>query len=209
VSSRTARAIQQNPVSKNKKQTKQNKTKERKETHVSLVSSKTTHCWNNERCSLERYQHSKGFPLISHIRWSLVDILWVRRQRQWHTSSLVWLISLSREALGTGGLPPLTWRSFWGFQSESKMMQVSAAVRLMPSPPARVHRRNTNLSESGLENLSIAAWRRLPLTRPSILSYGYLEIQHGGLTHSYHMLAHFCFQISIPIWNMHSHNRRI
>lgn len=68
-----------------------------------------------------------------------------------------------------------TWRSFWGFQSESKMMQVSAAVRLMPKPPARVHRRKTNLSESGLENLSIAAWRRLPLTRPSILSYGYLE----------------------------------
>lgn len=54
-------------------------------------------------------------------------------------------------------------------------MQVSAAVRLMPRPPARVHRRKTNLSESGLENLSIAAWRRLPLTRPSILSYGYLE----------------------------------
>lgn len=51
----------------------------------------------------------------------------------------------------------ITWRSFWGFQSESKMMQVSAAVRLMPKPPALVHSRKTNLSESGLENLSIAA----------------------------------------------------
>lgn len=54
-------------------------------------------------------------------------------------------------------------------------MQVSAAVRLMPKPPALVHRRKTNRSESGLENLSIAAWRRFPLTLPSILSYGYLE----------------------------------
>lgn len=56
-------------------------------------------------------------------------------------------------------------------------MQVSAAVKLMPRPPALVHSRNTNLSESGLENLSIAAWRRLPLTLPSILSYGYLKIK--------------------------------
>ena len=31
------------------------------------------------------------------------------------------------------------------------MMTVSAAVRLIPSPPALVHRRNTNLSMSGRE----------------------------------------------------------
>ena len=68
-----------------------------------------------------------------------------------------------------------TWRSFWGFQSESKMMQVSAAVKLMPSPPALVHSRNTKRSESGLENLSMAACRRLPRTLPSIRSYGYLR----------------------------------
>ena len=31
------------------------------------------------------------------------------------------------------------------------MMTVSAAVRFIPRPPARVHRRNTNLSEPGRE----------------------------------------------------------
>jgi len=31
-----------------------------------------------------------------------------------------------------------------GFQSLSKMMTVSAAVRLMPTPPARVESRKTN-----------------------------------------------------------------
>lgn len=65
---------------------------------------------------------------------------------------------------------PVTWRSFCGFQSESKMMQVSAAVRLMPSPPARVHRRKTKRSESGLQKRSMAAWRRFPRTRPSMRS---------------------------------------
>lgn len=63
-----------------------------------------------------------------------------------------------------------TCRSFCGFQSESKMIQVSAAVRLIPSPPARVHSRKTNRSESGLLKRSIAAWRRFPRTRPSIRS---------------------------------------
>lgn len=52
-------------------------------------------------------------------------------------------------------------------------MTVSAAVRLMPTPPARVHSRKTNRSESGLEYRSIAAWRSLPRTRPSIRSYMY------------------------------------
>lgn len=49
---------------------------------------------------------------------------------------------------------PLTWflcpilcarawacKSFWGFQSESKMMTVSAVAKLIPRPPARVDNR--------------------------------------------------------------------
>ncbi|TNN39540.1 hypothetical protein EYF80_050287 [Liparis tanakae] len=68
-----------------------------------------------------------------------------------------------------------TCKSFCGFQSESKMMQVSAAVRLMPRPPALVHRRKTKRSESGLLKRSMAACRRFPRTRPSIRSYKYLR----------------------------------
>lgn len=72
----------------------------------------------------------------------------------------------------------ITCRSFCGFQSESKMMHVSAAVRLMPRPPALVQRRKTKRSESGLLKRSMAAWRRFPRTRPSIRSYKYLQL--GG-----------------------------
>tara|TARA_B110001452_G_scaffold109991_1_gene91245 strand:+ start:514 stop:729 length:216 start_codon:yes stop_codon:yes gene_type:complete len=39
--------------------------------------------------------------------------------------------------------------SFCGFQSESMMMQVSAAVRLMPRPPARVESKKQKVVESG------------------------------------------------------------
>jgi len=53
------------------------------------------------------------------------------------------------------------------------MITVSAAVRLIPTPPARVHSRKTNRSESGAENRSIAAWRSFPLMPPSIRSYLY------------------------------------
>lgn len=74
-----------------------------------------------------------------------------------------------------------TCRSFCGFQSESKMMHVSAAVRLMPRPPALVHRRKTNRSESGLLKRSMAAWRRFPRTRPSIRSYKYLYMEGGKI----------------------------
>ena len=35
----------------------------------------------------------------------------------------------------------MAWRSFWGFQSLSKMMTVSAVARLTPRPPARVDKR--------------------------------------------------------------------
>ena len=37
----------------------------------------------------------------------------------------------------------MAWESWWGFQSESKMMQLSAVARLIPSPPVRVLRRET------------------------------------------------------------------
>ena len=50
----------------------------------------------------------------------------------------------------------IAWKSFCGFQSESKMMTVSAVARLMPSPPARVERRKTKSRESGALKWSIA-----------------------------------------------------
>ena len=57
--------------------------------------------------------------------------------------------------------------SFCGFQSESKMMTVSAAVRLMPWPPALVDSRKANTSEPGLLKRSMAACRSLPRMEPS------------------------------------------
>jgi hypothetical protein len=45
--------------------------------------------------------------------------------------------------------------SFWGFQSESKMMTVSAEVRLIPTPPARVERSMTKSEEAGFWYSSI------------------------------------------------------
>ena len=50
----------------------------------------------------------------------------------------------------------MAWKSFCGFQSESKMMTVSAVARLMPSPPARVESRKTKSRESGALKWSIA-----------------------------------------------------
>ena len=38
-------------------------------------------------------------------------------------------------------------RSWWGFQSESKIMTVSAVWRFSPRPPALVERRNMKYSE--------------------------------------------------------------
>jgi SNF2 family DNA or RNA helicase len=51
---------------------------------------------------------------------------------------------------------------------------VSAAVKLIPNPPALVQSKKTNLSESGLENLSIASCLIIPVILPSNLSYKYL-----------------------------------
>jgi hypothetical protein len=39
--------------------------------------------------------------------------------------------------------------SFWGFQSLSKMMTVSAEVKLIPTPPARVDRSMTKRGDAG------------------------------------------------------------
>ena len=58
---------------------------------------------------------------------------------------------------------------FWGLACVcylSKMMTVSAAVKLMPTPPARVDSRKTK-EEASLLNRSMAFWRSLPETRPS------------------------------------------
>ena len=53
------------------------------------------------------------------------------------------------------------------------MIQVSAAIRLRPNPPARVLSKNTLVSAS-LKNLSIPSWRSSNLTRPSNWTYLYL-----------------------------------
>lgn len=72
----------------------------------------------------------------------------------------------------TGDVYPILWHlsiacmSWCGFQSESYMMHVSAAVRLMPRPPARVDSRNMFLSVLVL-NSWIWAWRSTMLTEPS------------------------------------------
>mmetsp|Transcript_17910 Transcript_17910/g.35727 ORF Transcript_17910/g.35727 Transcript_17910/m.35727 type:complete len:283 (-) Transcript_17910:3660-4508(-) len=58
------------------------------------------------------------------------------------------------------------WTSFCGFQSLSKIMQMSAAVRLIPTPPARVLSKKTKSSGSD-SNLSIAFCLSLPRTLPS------------------------------------------
>ena len=56
-------------------------------------------------------------------------------------------------------------------------MTVSAAVRLIPTPPARVERRKTK-EEASLLKRSRAFWRSLPDTRPSKRS---LKGSTGGL----------------------------
>mmetsp|Transcript_35796 Transcript_35796/g.114004 ORF Transcript_35796/g.114004 Transcript_35796/m.114004 type:complete len:222 (-) Transcript_35796:3070-3735(-) len=77
----------------------------------------------------------------------------------------------------TGLVCPIRWqraiacRSFCGFQSGSNMTMVSAAVRLMPTPPARVVMMKMNDSEAGSEKRSMAACRSRPVTAPSSLSY--------------------------------------
>ena len=73
----------------------------------------------------------------------------------------------------------MAWMSFWGFQSESKIMTVSAAVRLIPTPPALVDNRNTKLSDSRL-NRSMDFWRSFPAMRPSSRSQLYLRYSQNS-----------------------------
>ena len=62
----------------------------------------------------------------------------------------------------------LTCKSCCGFQSESKMIQVSAAVKLIPNPPARVESKKILTSGSVLK-LSMLAWRSMKSMDPSSL----------------------------------------
>mmetsp|Transcript_16562 Transcript_16562/g.57897 ORF Transcript_16562/g.57897 Transcript_16562/m.57897 type:complete len:303 (+) Transcript_16562:375-1283(+) len=68
-------------------------------------------------------------------------------------------------------------RSFCGFQSESKMMTVSADTRLMPRPPARVDSSMQKAGESGLLNRSMAACRSRPRMWPSRRSNWYRRLR--------------------------------
>lgn len=70
---------------------------------------------------------------------------------------------------------PILWarawacRSFWGFQSLSKIMTVSAVAKLTPRPPARVDKRKQKSSDPSALKWSMACFRRSPLTDPSNL----------------------------------------
>ena len=72
---------------------------------------------------------------------------------------------------------PMRWardmacRSFWGFQSESKMMTVSAVARLMPRPPARVDSRNAKSVDPGALKCSIACimWKEKDAHTPLLV----------------------------------------
>lgn len=59
------------------------------------------------------------------------------------------------------------WRSFWGFQSESNIMTVSAVARLIPKPPARVDSRKQKSWEHSALKWSRACLLISPLIPPS------------------------------------------
>jgi hypothetical protein len=86
-----------------------------------------------------------------------------------------WLVD-AKQQQRTIWVWPMRWHlawacaSFCGFQSESKITTVSAAVRLMPTPPARVLSKNTKLFESGWQKRSMASCRRFPRIDPSMRS---------------------------------------
>jgi len=65
--------------------------------------------------------------------------------------------------------PVQTCKSFWGFQSESNIITVSAVARLIPRPPARVERRKQKSSLPGALKWSIACWRNSDFVLPSSL----------------------------------------
>mmetsp|Transcript_11992 Transcript_11992/g.51463 ORF Transcript_11992/g.51463 Transcript_11992/m.51463 type:complete len:232 (-) Transcript_11992:1027-1722(-) len=92
-----------------------------------------------------------------------------RITRRYTCTGLVWPMRCARASACA---------SFWGFQSLSNTMTVSAATRLMPCPPARVESKNRNAPSasspdpsSGPQKRSMAAWRARPVTPPSRRSY--------------------------------------
>lgn len=145
------------------------------------------------RLALSNISLSYEFRVIS--RYTFTALLWpIRWHRAWACGiqsmfiTIWYLCFLERFFYITDGnrwsresvtlykrCSAFTCKSFCGFQSESNMIQVSAAVRLMPRPPARVQRRNTKRSESTLLKRSMAACLRFPRTLPSIRSYVYLH----------------------------------
>lgn len=68
---------------------------------------------------------------------------------------------------------PIRWalacacKSFWGFQSESKIMTVSAVAKLIPRPPARVDNRKQKSCEFSALKWSKACLLISPLIPPS------------------------------------------
>lgn len=58
----------------------------------------------------------------------------------------------------------------WGFQSESKKITVSAATRLIPTPPARVESKKRRQVPSGALNFSISVRRSSICTQGKALS---------------------------------------
>jgi hypothetical protein len=83
-----------------------------------------------------------------------------------------WIEQSFQNSEGRGG-SIITCSSIIGFQSESKMMTVSAVWRFTPCPPARVDRRNTKISEFGTLNSSIIFALSSLLVDPTSLRYMY------------------------------------
>lgn len=97
-----------------------------------------------------------GFFQFSHsIKLNIVHVQGWGQPRMITGLHISYSITITKQALNFMTTnQPLTWclcpilcarawacKSFWGFQSESKMMTVSAVARLIPRPPARVDNR--------------------------------------------------------------------
>lgn len=77
-------------------------------------------------------------------------------------------------------------KSFWGFQSESKMTTVSAEARLIPRPPARVEsRKQKSCTQCNILLYAVAFSETLSQSnKPSHLETpaGVKKMRYGGLT---------------------------
>lgn len=73
----------------------------------------------------------------------------------------------------------LTCMSLCGFQSESKMMTVSALCRLRPTPPARVETRKIQCREPGFWKASMLSLRSWCCVLPSRRRYLYSRSCEG------------------------------